>query len=331
MHQRPKPTSPSPYCSLACQAGIRAWTVAVVAVLAALLFLSYPAPPADAQEAEKTPGVEVGDGTVRVGDDVFAGDGCARAGDVVAGDCDEDSQAQQGSEPANDAPKEKAEQEESTSDEEKPSNDNSGETTIQEEITAPETTGGGTTVQEDIGAEPTEGGTTAFSGGATQAGTTSDATSDDIESCPADPPDDATQATVARAVDGDTVELKEPVDGYDRVRLIGVNTLEMEDEDGSPEPGAQEASEFTADALEERRGGARDRRGSRRPLWPPPGLRLGRTRDREVGVLQPHPRRRWLRRDDDRRTKRRLRRMPGRRRERSRRRQPWSRRRQSGG
>ena len=254
MHPQPKPTSPWLYRPRVCQAGIRAWTVAFVVVLAVLLFLSYPALPAGAQEkqeAQETPRVEVGDGTVRVGDDVLAGDGCARAGDVVAGDCGESSETRQGNEPADDEPKNKSE-EESKPDEEKTSDDNSGGTTIREkttapETTAPETTGGGTTLQETTVAERTEGGTASLFGGTTQAGTTSE----DIEACPMAPTDDATRATVKRAVDGDTIELKEPVDGYDTVRLIGVNTPEMEGEDGSPEPGAQEASEFTANALEE--------------------------------------------------------------------------------
>ncbi|MGB3682573.1 MAG: thermonuclease family protein [Rubrobacteraceae bacterium] len=189
--------------------------------------------------------MEVGDGTVRVGDDVFAGDGCARAGDVVAGDCDGNSETPQGDEPT-DTSREKAGQETSNSDGQKPSNDNSGGTTIQKGITAPETPGGGTTVQNTTGVGRTEGRATSLFGETTQAGTTSE----EIASCPTAPPEDAETAKVGRAVDGDTVELKEPVDGYDKVRLIGVNTPEMEGEDGSPEPGAKEASEFTADALE---------------------------------------------------------------------------------
>lgn len=234
----PKPNSPFPwsYRPRVCRAGIRAQVAAVATVLATVLLLAYPVPHADAQEAQETPGVEVGEGTVRVGDDVFAGDGCARAGDVVAGDCGESSETQQGDELAGDKREEKTEQEESKLDEEKPSDDDSGETTIREETTAPETTGAGRG----------EGVTTSFFGGTTQAGTTAE----DIEACPTAPPDDAAPATVERAVDGDTVELQDPVDGHDKVRLIGVNTPEMEGEDGSPEPGAEKASEFTADALE---------------------------------------------------------------------------------
>lgn len=245
MHPQPQPTSPWPYRPWSCLSGVRAWIVAVVAILAALVFLSSPAPPAGAQEAQEAPGVEVGDGTVRIGDDVFAGDGCARAGDVVAGDCGERPETKPGDEPAGDDPEEKSETEESTSDEEQPPGDNPGETTILKETTAPENPGGGTTVQVTTGTGGGGGGTIAFSGGTVRAETASGA----IEACPAAPSDDAATATVARAVDGDTVELQEPVNGYDTVRLIGVDTPELEGEDGGPEPGAEEASRFTAEAL----------------------------------------------------------------------------------
>lgn len=68
--------------------------------------------------------------------------------------------------------------------------------------------------------------------------------------CPAEPPGDAIRATVARAVDGDTLELADEVGGTDRVRLIGVDAPEVQGEDGRPEPRAEEATAFTADALE---------------------------------------------------------------------------------
>lgn len=237
MHPQPQSTSPSLYRPTAYLAGIRSWTVPVLALLAALLaalmFLSYAASPVEAQKQQEMPGVEVGDGTVRIGDDVFAGDGCVRAGDVVAGDCDASSENQQ-----------EDGQEKSEPDKEKPSGDDSGGTTVQKETTATETTGAGTTIQNTTGALRTEGGATQL--GSTQPGSTSE----DIEACPPALPDDAEPATVERAVDGDTIELQEPLDGYDRVRLIGVNTPEMEGEGGSPEPGAEEASRFTADTLE---------------------------------------------------------------------------------
>lgn len=220
------------------QAGCRAWIFSLVAA-SALLFFAYPPLPAGAQE---TPGVEVGDGTVRMGDDVFAGNGCARAGDVAAGDCGERSETQHGDESAD-----KNGNEKDTGEETKPPEKISSESTGNE-IT------GETTVQETTGSGLAGDYTTGVSGGTTQAvttlSTTSGTTSEAVESCPTAPPEDATQATVERAVDGDTVELQEPVDGYDKVRLIGVDTPELEGEDGSPEPGAEKASEFTADALE---------------------------------------------------------------------------------
>jgi len=68
--------------------------------------------------------------------------------------------------------------------------------------------------------------------------------------CPTEPPRDATRATVARVVDGDTLELADEVEGTDRVRLIGVDAPELQGEHGRPEPHAEEATVFTADALE---------------------------------------------------------------------------------
>jgi micrococcal nuclease len=68
--------------------------------------------------------------------------------------------------------------------------------------------------------------------------------------CPTEPPGDATRAPVARAVDGDTLELADEVWGTDRVRLIGVDAPELQGQDGRPEPHAEEAAAFTADALE---------------------------------------------------------------------------------
>ncbi len=68
--------------------------------------------------------------------------------------------------------------------------------------------------------------------------------------CPTEPPGNATRTTVARAVDGDTLQLADEVEGTDRVRLIGVDAPELQGEDGRPEPHAEEATAFTADALE---------------------------------------------------------------------------------
>jgi len=68
--------------------------------------------------------------------------------------------------------------------------------------------------------------------------------------CPTEPEGETFETTVGRAVDGDTLELYEPVDGVWRVRLIGVDAPEMEGESGEPEPYAEEAAGFTASELE---------------------------------------------------------------------------------
>lgn len=76
------------------------------------------------------------------------------------------------------------------------------------------------------------------------------------DSCP-EPPmeDEAVRAVVARAVDGDTLELEKPlrvegVETTDRVRMIGVDSSELSGDDGDPEPYAEEAAAFTADMLD---------------------------------------------------------------------------------
>jgi endonuclease YncB( thermonuclease family) len=74
-------------------------------------------------------------------------------------------------------------------------------------------------------------------------------TGEEEDLCPAEPPGDAIRAKVARAVDGDTLELADEVGGTDQVRLIGLDAPELE-EDGRAEPYAEEAAAFTADALE---------------------------------------------------------------------------------
>lgn len=52
--------------------------------------------------------------------------------------------------------------------------------------------------------------------------------------------------TVERAVDGDTFEISPAIDGKTDVRLIGVDSPELD----SSQPLAQEAADFTANALE---------------------------------------------------------------------------------
>lgn len=76
-------------------------------------------------------------------------------------------------------------------------------------------------------------------------------TSDDDTACPTSPTN-GIRATVAEAIDGDTVRLEELLDGNDTVRLIGVDAPELEGEDGAPEPHAEAAAAFAAGALEGR-------------------------------------------------------------------------------
>ena len=59
---------------------------------------------------------------------------------------------------------------------------------------------------------------------------------------------DAT-TTVARVVDGDTIEIAPAIDGIEEVRLIGVDTPETKDPDEGIEPYGQEASAFATDEL----------------------------------------------------------------------------------
>lgn len=253
------------------RAGSRAWLVALTGVLAALMLLAIPVAPARAQNG---PEVDVGQspsggGTVRVGKEVFAGDGCVRTGDVAVGECGKDSGKAKG----NDGHANK---------------DASGGNTGTPEETSDRSQygGGGTTIGEATGGGPSSeedaSGTTGTTGsgkpdeitGGTTVMATTDQTLDEStrrtlpgseitgpegtgstvagepDVCPAAPPKDAQTATVARAVDGDTVELQEPVDGYDRVRLIGMDTPELDGKDAGPEPGAEEAKAYTAEALE---------------------------------------------------------------------------------
>lgn len=208
----------------------------VVGAFAVFLFLSGPVSAADAQES---PGVEVDGDTVSVGDDVVAGDGCARAGGVTVGDCQTGSQETTNPLVANDGTDEPAL--ETTSDDQSQSK----QSEVPEETAATETTRSETPDKDSTNAESTDQDATTPAGA-----DESDSTADDV--CPSAPPDDAVPAVVDRAVDGDTVELKEPVKGYDSVRFIGVDTPELSGA-GGPEPKAEKASEFTANALEDQR------------------------------------------------------------------------------
>lgn len=218
------------------RAGIHAWRVAQPGAIAALIILIILATPARAQDV---PDVEAGDGTVRAGEEVFAGDGCARAGDVAAGDCDEDSGKAKGGDGNATGGNIRTPEEPS----DRPQK-GAGEAEPGEEPSAEEDTSGtaGTTGSED----PDE-----IVGGTTVTETTDpNVAAGEPASCPVAPPKDARTATVARAIDGDTIELQEPIDGYDRVRFIGVDAAEMGGDNSSPGPGAEEAKAFTAEALE---------------------------------------------------------------------------------
>ncbi len=195
--------------------------VLLLTVLLFVLFVGSAGVAAARETPEQTPrGIRVGDGEVSIdGGEVYVGEGCAKAGDVVAGDCEEGGgDAQETT--ASDVPSPEGTALEDAS----PENTITGETTGLEasspeatsELAAPE----GTTPQEE----------------------------EDL--CPAEPSGEAVEVTVERAVDGDTLELAEPVGGTDRVRLVGVDSPELEGEDGDPEPYAEEAAAFTAEALE---------------------------------------------------------------------------------
>ncbi len=198
--------------------------VALIALLIALFFLStVAARAADAQQMPEP--AMVGDGEVSGvnGGELYAGDGCAKAGVVVAGNCKESDEKDEGEDPSGSSPGE-APAEGTTS-----------------EAAAPEET---TTVQER-----TDGLDTTLSETASPEDTVAKK-SGEASACPSEPPDDAVQATVEDEIDGDTLEIEDETHGTDRVRLIGVDTPELEGEDGQPEPYAQEAASFTAGALE---------------------------------------------------------------------------------
>jgi micrococcal nuclease len=61
--------------------------------------------------------------------------------------------------------------------------------------------------------------------------------------------------TVARVVDGDTIEIFPAIDGVEEIRLIGVDTPETKDPDEGVEPYGPQASAFAADELTGRRVG----------------------------------------------------------------------------
>jgi micrococcal nuclease len=191
--------------------------VLLIAVLLFALFFGSAGVAVARETTEEMPeGITADDGEVSIdGREVYAGDGCAKAGGVVAGDCDQKGRVgQETTSPGTPSP-------ESTSQESTvPTEETTGLTP-----TSPETT---SEITDTEGINPQR--------------------QEDL--CPAKPSGEAVVATVARAVDGDTLELAEEVGGTDRVRLIGVDSPELEGEDGDPEPYAEETAAFTAEALE---------------------------------------------------------------------------------
>lgn len=174
--------------------------------------------------------VQAWDGEIRVerpGSEIQVGDGCVSVKtderEVGVGSCEE-------------------EQEEGTAEETTGASDEISEGGEQETTPSFEedTTPLLTMPEEEASASPPSGESAAdeqYEGGGA-----------DEEVCPVGPPEDAIPATVERVVDGDTVDLLEPIEGARRVRLIGVNTPEL---DGR-EPGSREARDFTTEELEGR-------------------------------------------------------------------------------
>jgi micrococcal nuclease len=209
--------------------------VMLVALLAVALtgWAGFVAP---ARAQEMPAGMQVGDGGASVNrGDVYAGNGCAKAGPVVAGDCEK------GGEGGKDKRK--------GGDSGGPAAAGASDAQYDEEGSAPETTGSESTqlITEMESTTELEG-TTPLADGEEPApegpGDGTDPTTD--EGCATEGPAGETiTATVERVVDGDTLETSEGT-----VRLIGVDTPGTVDPDQPPEPGGQEASDFTKDALE---------------------------------------------------------------------------------
>ena len=233
-------------------AGMLAVAIAA-AVLAMLLSLCVPR---GAYAQETTSGIDVGEDSVSInGGQVFAGDGCAKAGDVVVGDCEE-GKAKKGDDPADGGDGSSGASEDGTGAEPSEdqyeggdgSEDEAGESTVLESTVHESTTSG-------EGGDGTRSQTTETTTGSTTdvveesgAGPEPDpaATGDPDEGCAVEGPmGETTTTTVERTIDGDTVETPEGA-----VRLIGVDTPETVDPGEPVEPGGEEASGFTASELE---------------------------------------------------------------------------------
>lgn len=208
----------------------RFWLVGLAALLAFLALQSGIARDATAQERD----VRVGGGCVLIRE---SGGETLSVGDCGGSDLD----------PSGDAERESSERESSE-------REDGGQQTSSPERTSPEEAMPEQTTPEETSPEATEPESTFF-GESTRRERTDvgEETSGGDGSCPVEPPERTTTATVARAIDGDTLELEESVGGVSSVRLIGVDSPELEGGDGEPEPGAEEAAAFTAERLEGRR------------------------------------------------------------------------------
>lgn len=176
--------------------------------------------------------VNAGDGEVSInGGEAYVGDGCVRAGDVVVGDCEDGTE---GGGDLTDVPEMMPET---------TSQEGEGTTETTQESTAFEVT-----FSEETTTEATEG------------AIPEDAPEQNEAACPTGPTGTTHEASVTRAVDGDTFEISDEIEGTDQVRLIGVDSPEtnaVEDDsggadegDGKPEAGAKEAMRFSAETLE---------------------------------------------------------------------------------
>lgn len=225
----------------------------VVALMLAAPARAQEATAPDSQGALETTGAESGDGRTKVGDgdaetfdrgrSVRVGDGCVSieggdGEDLAVGSCDEadDAEDRSGGEHA---------AEEARRDGERTAPRDGNERTAIEETVAEETT-----PEETAPAGETDLGESTAPEGTVQEETRPGDDSDTGAGCPTAPEGETFEASVERAVDGDTLDLAEPVEGLSRVRLVGVDAPELEGEGGEPEPGAEEVASFTASDLE---------------------------------------------------------------------------------
>lgn len=233
----------------------RTTPTALIVLLLALALVATQARVASAQQIEADGselGIEDGENWIQ------ADDGCLRIRsgerELSLGSCGESNQRS-----SDDTERPPARPEETTFTEETttPGESASSELTMPEEatsveeatspdLTMPEETISETTSTEDTAPDETPPERTTLE----ETTGTPSATPTEDSRCPTAPPDDAASATVERAIDGDTVELAEPVEGRDTVRLIGADSPELAGEGGGPEPGAEEARLFTAGRLE---------------------------------------------------------------------------------